>query len=456
MTGKELINIIQQGETENIEFKQTFSKSVIETLVAFSNTKGGKVLIGINDKKEVRGVTINEETVQKWVNEIKQSTNPEVVPSVESVFYEKKNIVVFTVIEYPIKPVSYRNRYFKRVVNSNHLMSIAEVANEHLRTINSSWDYYTDPNHSLEHISIKKVEKYMKEYESKNDVVIDYGPVDFLKKQEIIKDNKLTFGAYLLFAKDLCIISDVQVGRFKGKTKIIDSISLDTDLFTELNEILKFIKKNLMLEFIITGDAERKERYDYPLSAIREVVVNMLIHRDYRDPSGSLIKIYDDRITFYNPGKLFGGITIKDLLSDNFTSKPRNKLIAKAFREIRRIERYGSGISRIIKQCKEHGIAGPKFEELADGFMVTLYNKKVGEKVGERVGERVGENLTDNQKLIIKFISENNKISAKKLSEKIGISDRKIEENIRKLKQMKILKRIGSARNGHWEVIKNH
>ena len=103
----------------------------------------------------------------------------------------------------------------------------------------------------------------------------------------------------------------------------------------------------------------------------------MLIHRDYRDTSGSLIKIYDDKITFYNPGALYGELTIKDLLTDNFTSKTRNKLIAKAFREIGKIERYGSGINRIINYCKEYGIIKPKFEEHADGFKVTIFKEKL-------------------------------------------------------------------------------
>ncbi len=152
-----------------------------------------------------------------------------VIPNADLYKIDNKQIVNFSIIEYPIKPVSYKDKYFKRVLNSNHKMSLSEVANEYLRTINGSWDYYPDPNHTLVHISIEKVKKYLQEYQIKNDVIIDFAPLDFLKKQEILKNKQLTFGAYLLFAKELCIISDIQVGRFKGKTEIIDSISLDTD-----------------------------------------------------------------------------------------------------------------------------------------------------------------------------------------------------------------------------------
>ena len=96
--------------------------------------------------------------------------------------------------------------------------------------------------------------------------------LDFLSKMEMIREGKLTFGAYLLFVEDHCSISDIQIGRFKSDITIIDSLSLNRDLFSEVDEILAFIKKHLMVEYIITGEAQRTERFDYPLDAVREVV----------------------------------------------------------------------------------------------------------------------------------------------------------------------------------------
>ncbi len=283
MSTNELKPLIQHGETETVEFKQSFNKAAIETLVAFSNTKGGKVLVGVKNDKTITGVTITEETVQKWVNEIKQTTEPSIIPDTDIIETGNKQVVVLSVVEYPIKPVNFRNKYYKRVSNSNHIMSLTEVANKHLQTINSSWDYYPDPNHNLEHISLGKVEKFIKEYEKWNDTTVDYSAVEFLEKQEFIRNGKLTFGAYILFAKDICVVSDLQIGRFKSPTKIIDSLNLDTDILTELDEILAFIKRHLMVEFIITGNPQREERYDYPLEAIREIVIHPI--RYYKSAS---------------------------------------------------------------------------------------------------------------------------------------------------------------------------
>ena len=449
MTPEQLHTLISQGESETLEFKTSFSKAVIETLVAFSNSRGGQVLIGVDDKGNIKGLSITDETVQKWINEVKQKTSPQIIPYVDIVQLETIAVVVLSVIDYPIKPVSFKDRYYKRVINSNHIMSLSEVSNEHLRTINESWDYYTDPNHSLEDISFTKVDKYIQEFQTKNDVVVSYSSMNFLRKQEILKEAKLTFGAYLLFAKELCIISDIQVGRFKGNSKIIDSISLDTDLFTELDEILKFIKKNLMVEFIITGDAAREEKYDYPINAIREIVINMLIHRDYRDSSSSLIKIFDDRIEFYNPGELYGGITINNLWSDNYTSKPRNKLIAKAFREIHKIERYGSGINRIIAECANYGIIDPKFEEFAEGFRVTIFKEKLNWEINDTVNDTVNERQTK----IIELINKNNRVTINQLADICKVKRLTVVRDLKLLKNLNIIVRIGPAKGGHWELV---
>jgi ATP-dependent DNA helicase RecG len=254
MNLNELQNIISQGENETVEFKQSFSKTVIETLAAFSNTKGGQVLIGINNNGVVKGVSISEETVQKWLNEVKQNTSPQVLPNADIIIIHGKTVVVISVIEYPVKPVSFKDKYYKRVLNSNHRMSLTEIANEHFRSINESWDYSPDLNHNLEHISIAKIKEYINSYERKNNTKVDYSAFAFLNKLEILRNNKLTYGAYLLFAKEHCLTTDIQVGRFKTDVTIIDTISLNTDLFTELNEIIAFIKKHLMVEIILNSD----------------------------------------------------------------------------------------------------------------------------------------------------------------------------------------------------------
>ena len=119
-------------ESDKVEFKTSFNESVVEALVAFSNAKGGTVYVGISDMGKAQGITVGKETVQSWINEIKSKTSPQIIPDTEILTLENKTIVALFVPEYPIKPVSTRRKYFKRVGNSNHMLSANEVANMHL------------------------------------------------------------------------------------------------------------------------------------------------------------------------------------------------------------------------------------------------------------------------------------------------------------------------------------
>jgi len=115
---EQLHTLISQGENETIEFKASFTKAVIETLVAFSNTRGGQVFIGVDNEGNIKGVSITDETVQKWINEIKQSTEPSIFPVVSMVNYPDKVVIILKVSEFPVKPVAYKDRYYGRRLNS--------------------------------------------------------------------------------------------------------------------------------------------------------------------------------------------------------------------------------------------------------------------------------------------------------------------------------------------------
>ena len=301
-----------QGENENTEFKSGFNDEVIETITAFANTKGGKVLIGVTNKGiPVKHFTIGHESMQNWINEIKNKTQPSIIPDVKVLEYQGIEIVEFKIPEYPVKPVACRGKYYKRVLNSNHQMLLSEISDLYLKTFNMSWDYYIDTQHSLDAISLEKINKFIAKRLQGNN---NEDPLHLLQKYELMREGRITNAAYLLFVKDFSPITGIQAGRFKSATKIIDSVTISTDLFTEVDELMSFVRKHLMMEYIITGKVQREERFDYPEEAIREIVLNMIVHRDYRESGDSIVKIFDDRIEFFNPGSLIGGLTIEQLM----------------------------------------------------------------------------------------------------------------------------------------------
>jgi ATP-dependent DNA helicase RecG len=373
MKEKELRFLINKGESETLEFKRSFDKSAVETVAALVNTRGGRILIGVEDDGRITGIDLGKETIQVWINQVKHSTSPAVIPDMEAISIEEKQVMMISVAEYPIKPVAVKGRYVKRVKNSNHQMNINEVTDLHLKTFNTSWDYYIDDRHTVDDISIEKVRKFIKRANRFRDIPIEDDPLRVLKKFELVRETKLTYGGFLLFMDEESALTTIELARVQTDTIIKDSLTLKSDLFSQLDNAMEFIKKHLNKAYIISGDIQREERWDYPLDAIREIVVNSIVHRDYRDSSDSVIKIYEDRIEFFNPGKLPEGLTVERLLSGDYTSTIRNKKVAEIFKEAGAIEKYGSGINRIREGARNHGLSEPLFEEVGNGFRVVAY-----------------------------------------------------------------------------------
>ena len=441
------IHLLPSVESETIEFKTSFNEEVIETLVAFSNTRGGTVYIGITDTAEVKGIQLGKETTAQWINDIKNKTAPQIFPDIEILTFDDKTVVSFNIIEYPIKPVSTRGRYYKRVNNSNHLLSVSEVVDLHLQSINSSWDAFPDPVHAIDDISLDKVQAAIITM-TQNHLSITENPLSFLLKYNLVRENKLTNASYLLFKKNDSVHTTIELGRFQNEIIIKDSARTKTDILTQIDQVLDFVKKHINKEVIITGKAQNTQKWQFPIEAIREIVVNMIVHRDYRLTSDSIVKVFDDKIEFYNPGRLPDSISIHDLLTNNYRSTPRNKLLADFFKDMGLIEKYGSGIQRIINYFKEEQLPTPAFQNISDGFMVTVYSSSY-----TRLGDKLGDKLGDNQQLILETIKSNPTISLSQLSKIIGMSQTAIEKNIAKLKNKELLKRIGPDKGGHWEIL---
>jgi len=433
-----------------MEFKASFGEVVIETLVAFSNARGGKVYIGVSDKGKVQGITIGKESAQNWINEVKGKTSPQIIPSTEILEIEKKTVLVLSVPEYPIKPVSTRGKYYKRVANSNHLLSIDEIVNEHLRTINSSWDMFPNSTYSLDEISLEKVQKSM-DLMRNNGITINESPIQFLSKYNLLRDDKLTNAAYLLFKKNDCVITTIELGRFQNPITIKDSARTKSDILAQVDEVINYVKKHINLEVIITGNPQSTQKWQYPMEAIREIVLNMIIHRDYRSSSDSIVKIFNDKIEFYNPGRLPDNISVEDLLSNNYISIPRNKKIAEFFKDLSLIEKYGSGIQRIVNYFKAENLPVPEFKNISDGFMVTVFMgvEKLPENY-QKTTRKLPEN--DMEEKILNILKSNPKTSRSALSKQLKISMDLTKYYLDKLKKRKLIQRKGPDKGGYWKI----
>ena len=479
---------IKQGESERIEFNLSFGQDTIETLAAFANARGGIVLIGVSDDKEIKGIDIADESVNKWINEIKSKTVPQLVPDVGVIDFQGKTVVYFGIAEYPVKPVACKGRYYKRVKNTNHQLSVTEIANLNLQSLQTSWDAYPAHGKTMEDIDLLKVERFVQKVNAGGRFRLDGTLMENLEKLKLINKGVVTNAAWLLFAKEDTHYN-VHLGRFKTPSLIIDDKMYFGTLFEVVEDAIRYIISQIQVAFEITGmPTQRTEIFEYPLPALREIVLNAIVHRDYMSPVDIQIKIFDKKITFFNPGTLHGDLTVEDLKQNNYQAYARNKLIAEAFYLCGDIEKYGSGFIRIRKELKKYPTMKIDFENIPNGFLVSvsyeqrkmtsdesINMEKVGERVGEKVGEKVGDkvtnkvtekvtdkvtekvtekvaDVTDNQNMILSRMKTTPNISAEELSSIVGISVRKIKENLAKLKAKGLLERIGPDKGGYWKV----
>ena len=261
-----------------------------------------------------------------------------------------------------------------------------------MKSLQVSWDAHIAENATPDDLDLPKIEKFIDTVNDCGRFHLDMEPLQALQKLKLVTGaNSPTWAALLLFACQP-MRHHIHIGRFKTPVTIIDDRQITDTAFEAVEQAMKFIVSHISVAFEFDGALQRKERFAYPLPALREALLNAVVHRDYQNPSDIQIKIYDDYLTIFGPGTLYGGLTIDDLQTDNYPSQLRNKLIAEAFYLTKNIEKYGSGMIRIRKALEEYPEITFKIEQTGGGIFVTFSTR-----------EGVSEGVT----LLLQCIKEN-------------------------------------------------
>lgn len=463
-SSKPIDMLLLAGESQTLEFKTSFDKAAIESLVAFANAKGGSVLVGVKDNGDVQGVTLGKETLNEWLGQIKSATSPALIPDIEIEQTKSKTVAVIRVSEFPVKPVNTRGRYFKRVASSNHQLGLAEISDMYMQSLQLSWDAYVAPNTGIDALALPKIKRFIKQINDSGRFALeDETPLAALEKLKYIVAGQPTWAALLLFAKDP-LRHHIHIGRFKTPSMIIDDRQFTDTLFEVVDQSMQFIVSHISVAFEFDGSVQRKERFAYPLPALREALLNAVVHRSYTNPNDIQIKIFDDSIAIYSPGTFYGNIGVADLQTDNYKSSLRNKLVAEAFYLTNNIEKYGSGFIRIRKAMRDYPEISFEVKEVGGG--IELIFKRVAVAVEEPqqfTGPTQGlkgsvessvESSAESSVEILGLIARKPRITAKELAQILGVSLRTVEKKIAKLKLEGRLIRVGPNKGGHWQVKK--
>ena len=485
MTMEEIVH----GESKNVEFKETLpdkSEKYMKTIIAFANTQGGQLIVGVNDvTREVTGVDMDSvfKIMDRITNAVSDSCTPQIVPDITFQTIEGKTIVVVYVAPGANRPYYMKSRgkeggTYIRVAGTSRQADADKIKELELEGARISWDELICVGYEVKENAIKKLCRDMNRY--RNEMQQRKGNAEKLQQVtraqllnwNVIKkteDGYLASNAFALLTGKHFYYSRTQCAVFAGtdRGEFIDKKEYDGPLYGQIEEAYAFVLRNIRRSAKVEG-LIRREGHELPPDAIREMIINAHCHRNFLGNSCVQVALYDDRLEVTSPGGLCYGLTLEEAISGR--SKQRNRIVAEVFNQMGLIEAWGTGLRNIRKAAKEYSLPEPQFIEMTGTFRVNLFRslspmedrQKIGKtsaknlkSIGEtsvKARKSIGVELNATQKSIIDLLSENVQMSGTELAERIGISKRNIETNIKKLKEKGILVRHGSARAGYWEI----
>jgi ATP-dependent DNA helicase RecG len=430
-------------------------------MVAFANTKGGVIILGVRDEKTVGGEALTND-LKARINSLGRNCSPPIQANIRQV----KNLVVIEVPQGDEKPYGCSAGYFRRLDGTTQKMSNHELRIMFREHETISFEEMVHKGVAWQDISKDKIKAFLKEADIGIKKIVAH---DILTSLNVAVDNKITNAGVLFFAENprkLILQSQMTMIAFKGKDRIhiFDRQDIQDDLLTQFNGALFFLKKHLNRRSEIKG-VNRADIYEIPLEALREAVANALIHRDYGMRGTSLmVEVYDDRVEIVNPGGLPAGLEKKDF---GKISVRRNERIADLFFRMDKVELAGTGLRRMKEAMIAAELPSPRIRQTT--FFTISFKRPVTEAASDipksaavlkqstgeikALGEKLGEKLGENEKRIISAIRNNKFVTIRELSMILKISTTAIENNLSRLKKKGTLKRSGPAKGGHWEVI---
>lgn len=382
----ELLNIIKNGENSYIEFKEEDikAKELAEEIVAFANSEGGTILIGISDDGNIKGVQ-DKNIEEKIMNICRNNCIPNIIPIYEDIELNRLKISIVSIPKGLNKPYyTTDHKYYVRVGTTKRIASREELMR--LFQANGSIHFDISPvyNTSIRDLNLDIIRDYFSKYNTFDLYEEDKDSVErILINADILKEvdgKKLcSVGGLLIFGKNVENImaqNGISFAHFCGDgitDKLIDKKIICGRLQDIAEQALVVLKNNMKNPSIIEG-LKRSEKEEYPILVIREAIINALVHRNY-SISGSKIRIFmfNNRIEFHSPGKLPNTVTIEKMKIG--VSYARNPFLVKYMENMRYIDQLGRGIPMIMKTMKDLGVREPLLQESGEEFILTVYRE---------------------------------------------------------------------------------
>lgn len=423
-------------ESINLELKKEYVKDILKTVIAFANTSGGKIYIGIDDDGKVLGVQRLDTDILKLSNSIRDSIKPDIT-LFASILVEKidgKDVIVVDVQKGASSPYYLTDKgirpsgvYVRQGASSVPATDVAILKMirdtdgdnfEELRSLNQNLDFdflkkeFEDANIKLEHSQMRTF--------------------------NIIDEDGLYTNLGLLLSEQCP--HTIKAAVFEGSTKEIfkDRFEFSGSLLKQMKDVYSFLNRYNRTNSEITG-LKRTDTREYPEIALREALLNSIVHKEYSYSSSTLISVFDDKIEIVTIGGLTKGLSEDDIMLG--VSILRNRNLANIFYRLKLIEAYGTGIPKIIESYNEYNVK-PKIEISSNAFKITLPNT-----LKEKSISKLEKNLSDKEYLIVNMLKENEYIKRTDIEKNLSISSSMAIKLLRNMVDNSIIEKLGKGKN---------
>jgi ATP-dependent DNA helicase RecG len=435
------------SESQNIEYKSSWHDDYLKWVCGFANAQGGRIYIGMNDAATVVGVEDQKTLMEEIPNKIKN--NMGITAEVNLRHEGKMDFIEIVVQPYSV-PISLRGRYYYRSGSVKQELTGAALNEFLLKRVGQTWDNVIEPRATIADIDEKSVKEYLVISKEKGRLPNFDGLTteQIFEKLHLSENGQLKRAAIIMFGKDPCKFYPnvyIKIGRFGKDDKDLRYQDVEEgNVIVLLRNVLERLEQKYLIKNITFEGMYRIETLEYPTLALREMLLNSMVHRSYMG-SFSQMRVYDGKLNLWNEGGLPDGVTLQALKIEH-TSKPRNLLIADVCFKGGLIDAWGRGTISIIDECKAAGLPEPELTERDGGFLVTLFKDKFTEEQLQKLG------LNERQIKAALCVKEKGKITKKEYQEINDISKRTAAyELVELVEEYKIFKQLGASVGTYYE-----
>ena len=418
-------------ETENIEFKSQFTEDIYKEVIAFANTDGGIVYVGIDNNGNAVGLTDVDQEYTRITNGIRDAIMPDVTMFARFTIQENK-VVRITVNEGSNKPYYLKGKGLKSSgVYVRQGTSNAPASPEQIRQMikESDGDTFEEMRSMEQELTFEAAQRAFNLYG------VEWGAEKYRSLGITQKKDGIYTNLALLLSDQCAHTTKIAVFSDDARTVFRDSREFTGSIFKQFENAVNYLALCNKTSSVIKG-VIRTDKQDYPEEAIREALLNAIVHRDYSFSGSIIINVTDNKMEFISLGGLLPGLSPDDIRSG--ISQPRNKNLADVFHRLRLIESYGTGIRRIFNlyaDCPEQ----PQIEVTPNTFKIVLPNMNAVAAAAPKQASPV----TAQMQKVLDYISEHGHITDEEVQTLLGIKKTRAFELMKQLRNMEQIKVVG-------------